>query len=90
MAKAKKKTWKLPPLDSPELAHISPDLRAIAVPIDSLIPDPGNVMLHPQRNFEATKASLATYGQRKSIVVNERTGIVEAGNGTLDAGKALG
>jgi len=30
------------------------------------------------------------YGQRKPVVVNRRTGIIEAGNGTLEAAVSLG
>jgi len=85
-----KQKWKLPALDSEELAHISPDLRPLAVPIDSIYPDPDNVRLHPERNFNATASSLAKYGQRKPIVVNERTRTVEAGNGTLECARELG
>lgn len=60
------------------------------VPIDELTPDPVNARLHPERNLEAIKASLRRYGQRKPLVVNRRTGVVEAGNGTLAAARALG
>jgi DNA modification methylase len=39
---------------------------------------------------EAIKASLRVYGQRKPVVVNRRSGNIEAGNGTLLAALALG
>jgi len=58
--------------------------------INSIKPDPHNARLHPQPNLEAIKRSLETYGQRKPIVVNSRTGIIEAGNGLWQAAKELG
>lgn len=57
-------------------------LRPLAVPIDSVSPDPANERRHPRPNSEATRASLLRYGQRKPIVVNRRTGLIEAGNDT--------
>jgi ParB-like chromosome segregation protein Spo0J len=36
------------------------------------------------------KRSLTAYGQRKPIVVNSTTGIIEAGNGLWTAAKSLG
>jgi len=57
--------------------------------IDSLSLDPANVRKHGERNLEAIKASLRRFGQQKPIVVDSR-GVVRAGNGTLEAAKALG
>lgn len=79
-----------PDFDSPLLQHISPDLRSLAVPVSVLHSDPDNVRLHGERNRHATRSSLAKYGQRKPLVVNERTMTVEAGNGTLECAKDLG
>jgi ParB-like chromosome segregation protein Spo0J len=59
------------------------------VPIDSLTCDPANARRHPQRNLEQIKASLQRFGQQKPIVV-DATNTVRAGNGTLEAAKALG
>ncbi len=59
------------------------------VPIDSIHTDPANVRRHPERNMATIKASLARFGQQKPIVV-DANGIVRAGNGTLDAARALG
>lgn len=69
---------------------IDESLSKLIVPIEGLIPDPLNARLHPERNLEAIKLSLNEYGQKKPIVVNERTRIVVAGNGTMEAAKALG
>jgi len=51
--------------------------------------DPGNVRAHSERNLEAIKTSLLKFGQRKPIVVG-RDDIVQAGNGTVAAARALG
>ena len=59
------------------------------VPIESIEPDPANARVHGVRNLEAIRASLQAFGQQKPIVVDSR-GIVLAGNGTLEAAKALG
>lgn len=70
--------------------HIAEPLRPLAVPCDSLTIDPANARLHPEQNLQALVASLRVYGQRKPIVVNRRTQVVEAGNGTLAAVRVLG
>ncbi len=72
------------------MEHITEQLRELAVNISSLIPDPANARLHPDKNMSAIKASLRVYGQRKPIVVNKRNMVIEAGNGTYEAAKALG
>jgi hypothetical protein len=71
---------------------ISPNLRALGMvtPITNLTPDPNNVRLHPERNIEAIKDSLCWYGQVKPLVVRKSDNVVLAGNGTLEAAKALG
>jgi DNA modification methylase len=57
--------------------------------ISDLTLDPQNARLHSQKNLDAIKASLTKFGQRKPIVVTNN-GVVLAGNGTLEAAKALG
>ncbi len=64
-------------------------MQAQLVPIDSVSPDPANVRRHPERNLDTIKASLRRFGQQKPIVV-DASGIVRAGNGTLQAARALG
>jgi ParB-like chromosome segregation protein Spo0J len=64
-------------------------LQIESVPIASIHADPANVRRHPERNLDAIKASLARFGQQKPIVVDAK-GIVRAGNGTLEAARALG
>ena len=71
------------------MSNIIPSLQALAVPITSLVEDPENPMTHPMENLQAIAASLRLYGQRKPVVVNKRTGFVEAGNGTLVAARDL-
>lgn len=70
--------------------HIAEPLRALALPISSLVTDPANARLHPDRNLSAIEASLRVYGQRKPVVVRRDGMIVTAGNGTLEAAKRLG
>jgi DNA modification methylase len=74
----------------PDLAHIAEQLRSLAVLCTDLSLDPANARRHPDPNLEAIKASLRVYRQRKPVVVNRRTGTIEAGNGTLQAALALG
>jgi ParB-like chromosome segregation protein Spo0J len=52
--------------------------------------DPSNARKHGGPNLAAIQGSLAVYGQRKPIVANRRTKAVIAGNGTLEAARALG
>ncbi len=72
------------------MSQILESLRPLAVPIDSLHPDPANARTHNDRNLDAIKGSLAKFGQRKPIVVQKDGMIVRAGNCTLAAAKALG
>jgi hypothetical protein len=62
----------------------------LAVSIDSLHHDAANARRHGERNLDAIRASLAQFGQRKPIVVQRDGMIVRAGNGTLEAARALG
>lgn len=85
---------KLPAHSSKALAHITPDLRALAVPVDSLIEDPANVRLHDQDSQRELGASYASFTQRKPVVAQLRSEgappMVRAGNGTLRALRAAG
>lgn len=72
------------------MGQILEGLRRLALPIADLTPDPANARRHGDRNIEAIKASLRSFGQRKPIVVQKQGMIVRAGNGTLQAAKALG
>ena len=71
------------------LDHITEQLHALAFDVARLVPDPANARKHDDRNLDAIKASLLTFGQRKPIVATD-AGVVIAGNGTLAAAKALG
>lgn len=59
-----------------------------SIPIDQLIPDPANARKHSKKNLDAIKGSLARFGQQKPIVISKNN-VVIAGNGTLEAAKAL-
>jgi ParB-like chromosome segregation protein Spo0J len=63
-------------------------LRPLAVPIGDVSPDPANA--RTGHDIDGIAASLRAYGQRKPIVANRSTGIVLAGNGTLEAARRLG
>lgn len=58
------------------------------IPIASLSFDPANARKHSPKNLDAIKGSLAKFGQQKPIVISN--GVVVAGNGTLEAARALG
>lgn len=60
-----------------------------SVSISSLVLDPVNARKHSTKNLDAIKGSLARFGQQKPIVVT-KSNVVIAGNGTLEAAKALG
>lgn len=64
-------------------------MKTETVDIATLNPDPANVRKHGPRNLDTIKASLKKFGQQKPIVV-DADGVVVAGNGTLDAARALG
>lgn len=67
--------------NDPELAHIHPLLRHLAVPIDQVLLDPGNVNRHPPEQLEVLKGMLRTFGQRAPLITRESTGVLEAGEG---------
>ena len=57
--------------------------------ITELSSDPSNARKHSQRNIEAIASSLRRFGQQKPIVV-DKSNVVRAGNGTLEAARHLG
>jgi ParB-like chromosome segregation protein Spo0J len=79
------KTWKMT-----ELAHIIEGLRALALPISSLKPDPSNARKHNKRNLESIRTSFERYGQVKPIAVRKSDLVVLCGNGRLQVAQELG
>lgn len=75
---------------APDLSHIAEALRPLAVPMDSLVLDPGNARQHGEANLKAIAASLQKFGQRRPLVVNKANMQIEAGNGTFRAAAFLG
>ena len=65
-------------------------LVPLKVCVSSVQEDPHNARAHNDESTTQVADSLSQYGQRKPIVVNSKTGHVEAGNGTLRAAKKLG
>lgn len=55
----------------------------LLVAVDELSADPANVRRHPEKNHEATRASLKRFGQRTPIVVQSQGMVVRAGNDRL-------
>jgi len=65
-------------------------LSILRVPLDALHLDPANARQHGERNLEAIRASLASFGQVEPLVVHKPTQRVIGGNGRLAAMRALG
>lgn len=64
-------------------------MKTRVVRLSELVPDPANTRQHPQRSKQAIASSVSTYGAARSIVV-DGSGVVRAGNGTLEAARAAG
>lgn len=80
----------MPRIDQNCTEKISPSLASLVVKVDSLVLDPDNARLHPERSISAIKESLTKFGQVKPVVVNRNGMIVIAGNGTVQAARELG
>jgi DNA modification methylase len=65
------------------------DMNVLTVRINELSTDPNNARKHNKKNIDAIKGSLRKFGQQKPIVI-DRSNIVVAGNGTLEAAVQLG
>jgi ParB/RepB/Spo0J family partition protein len=74
----------------PDLSHIAAPLRHLAVPVESLVPDPENSRRHPEDNIDAIMRSLAEFGQDQPLVVREEGRVIIKGNGRWEAARALG
>jgi len=61
----------------------------VRVPLAELTTDPANARKHDARNLEAIRASLRRFGQQHPLIV-DRSGVVVAGNGRLEAMRAEG
>lgn len=77
-----------PPEDA---AHkIDPSLLGLAVKLSEIRPDPANERVHSRQNLDAIRGSLEKFGQREPLVVNRRTGMIEAGHGRYVAMSEMG
>jgi len=75
------------------LDYLHPQLRPLAVRVDSLTPDPRNARRRDQRAIDALKASIRSKGFRSAIVVQKTDDgelIIRAGNGRHQAMVELG
>ena len=72
--------------------NILEPLRQHCVDIDSIILDPDNARLHPERNLETIKSSLVKHGQHRLAVCQKTDSgdIVRIGNGMVEAARLLG
>lgn len=72
--------------------YLLDDIRCTGeiVDLDSLCPDPMNARLHGERNLDAIKDSLMSFGQKSPIVVRQQGRVIAAGNGRCRAAKELG
>jgi len=57
--------------------------------VEQLSSDPANARKHGDHNLATIVASLRRFGQQKPIVI-DKSGVVRAGNGTLEAARQLG
>ena len=57
--------------------------------VSQLSNDPANARKHNERNIQAIIGSLRRFGQQKPLVIDS-SGVVRAGNGTLEAARQLG
>lgn len=72
------------------MSYIAEPLQALAVPIDSVVLDPKNARKHGEENLATIRSSLNRFGQRLPIVVQRDGMIVRAGNGRVEAARAMG
>ncbi|MDP0498696.1 MAG: ParB/Srx family N-terminal domain-containing protein [Verrucomicrobiota bacterium JB022] len=60
------------------------------VPIEDLAPNPRNPNTHPARQIELLAKNVRYFGWRHPITVSNRSGMIVAGHGRLEAAKVLG
>lgn len=83
-------TRKTPNDPAAGVSCIHESLRHLAVPLDTLNPDPENVRLHDDRSIDGIAASLNEFGQDQVIVVQREGMIIRKGNGRYLAARKLG
>jgi len=66
------------------------DLTVHTVAIDAVKRDPQNARVHDRAQIHLLQGLLEKFGQRVPIVVNQRTGFIEKGNGLHEAAEGLG
>lgn len=70
--------------------YINESLRHLAVPIDSIYPDPANERIHDEKNLAAIRQSIEKFGQHQVVTVWKEKNIVVAGNARHKVMKDLG
>jgi hypothetical protein len=59
------------PSQPDEFSYIAASLRSLAVPCASLVLDPANARKHPDKNVEAIKGSLRSFGFAQPLSANK-------------------
>lgn len=75
--------------DAGDGTRVADALAGGVVPLGTLVPDPANRRVHPERNVAMITQSLREVGPGRSIVVDERGEII-AGNGVVQSAPAAG
>lgn len=67
------------------LSHILEPMRAYAIPVSKIKPDPDNPRVHPAAQLRRLADSLSQHGQVKPLLISKSTGYLVTGHGTLEA-----
>lgn len=70
--------------------HITKQLRALSIDIDTITVDPDNANTHNEKNLKTIEESIKRFGQTKPIIVRAANKVIACGNGTYLAMKQLG
>jgi len=70
--------------------NVADALRSLVMPLADLNLDGANARTHSGKNLDAIKSSLTRFGQRLPVVVQREGMVVRAGNGRVEAARALG
>lgn len=89
-AKKSAKIEEVEPDNSSALARLTHQHKTTTVKLATLVEDPDNTRVHPERNLEEIKRSLMEYGQVEPLIVQKSSNRVIGGNGRLAVLRELG
>lgn len=75
--------------EPPDLSHITPGLRALAMPIAEIVPDQANARLHDDRDIAGKMGLLRQFGQTHALIMQAGTNLLREGHGRLLAAQRL-